>query len=161
MTKTSRPKVRLEHLYEFPGHLIRRAHQISGAMFDRHLGEFELTAVQYMAMVAIGSNPATDATRLSDMIVFDRATIGGVIDRLETKGLVVRTPSTTDRRTKGLSLSEQGRALLDKVEGRVVKVQDDILKPLSTTERRQLITLLKKLVSLHTEGELAQRDGTN
>jgi len=161
MTKTSRSKLRLEHLYDFPGHLIRRAHQVSGATFDRHLSEFELTAVQYMAMMAIGSNPATDATRLSDMIFFDRATIGGVIDRLESKGLVVRTPSLTDRRTKGLSLSEQGRALLDKVESRVVKVQDDLLKPLSVTERRQLIALLKKLVSLHTEGELAHRDGTN
>jgi len=160
MIKGPRSKLKLEHLYEFPGHLIRRAHQISGAMFDRHLGEFDLTAVQYMAMVAIGSNPAVDATRLSDMIVFDRATIGGVIDRLESKGLVARTPSVTDRRSKGLSLSEKGYELLDKVESRVVKVQEDILKPLPATERRQLVALLKKLVGLHAEGEVTQRSGT-
>lgn len=161
MTKTPRSKVRLEHLYEFPGHLIRRAHQISGATFDRHLGEFELTAVQYMAMMAINSHPGTDATRLSDMIVFDRATIGGVIDRLESKGFVTRTPSMTDRRTKGLSLSDEGRALLDRVESRVLKVQEDLLAPLPAGERRQLIALLKRLVHLHSEGELAQRSGTS
>lgn len=152
--------MRLERLYRVPGHLIRRAHQISGALFDQSLGEYDLTPVQYMAMVAIGSRPMIDATRVSDVIFFDRATIGGVIDRLEAKGLVVRTPSATDRRTKGLSLSARGHALLDEVEDKVLKVQEQMLEPLSATERRQLITLLTKLVSLHTEEDAAQRSET-
>lgn len=151
MSKTTRPKIKLERLYEFPGHLIRRAHQISGATFDQHLSEYDLTPVQYMAMVAIGSRPDIDATRVSDVIFFDRATIGGVIDRLESKGYVVRTPSATDRRTKGLSLSPKGRALLEEVESRVLKVQEEMLEPLSATERRQLIALLSKFVNLHTQ----------
>ena len=55
-------------MHEMPGHLIRRAHQISGAIFAAHLAGFDLTSVQYAAMEAIAAQPGIDATRLSDLI---------------------------------------------------------------------------------------------
>ena len=136
----------IRSMYEMPGHLIRRAHQISGAIFTARLAGFDITSVQYAAMVAIASQPGIDATRLSDLIAFDRATLGGVLDRLEAKGLIARQPSRQDRRIKTIALTSDGNALLDTVEGLVLAAQAEMLQPLSETERGQFIALLKKFV---------------
>ena len=50
-------------LYGMPGHLIRRAQQVSTALFAEECGEFGLTSVQYAALAAIHENPDVDATR--------------------------------------------------------------------------------------------------
>ena len=136
----------IRSMYEMPGHLIRRAHQISGAIFTARLAGFDITSVQYAAMVAIASQPGIDATRLSDLIAFDRATLGGVLDRLEAKGLIARQPSRQDRRIKTIALTSDGNALLDSVEGLVLAAQAEMLQSLSETERAQFIALLKKFV---------------
>jgi DNA-binding MarR family transcriptional regulator len=136
----------IEAMHEMPGHLIRRAHQISGAVFTVHLAGFELTSVQYAAMEAIASQPGIDATRLSELIAFDKATLGGVLDRLEAKGLIVRRPSRQDRRMKSISLTEPGGRLLKKVGPHVVAAQVEMMQPLSEAEQGQFIALLKKFV---------------
>jgi DNA-binding MarR family transcriptional regulator len=133
-------------MHEMPGHLIRRAHQISGAVFAAHLAGFDVTSVQYAAMAAIASQPGIDATRLSELIAFDKATLGGVLDRLEAKGLIARLPSRQDRRVKSLTLTEAGGALLESVGARVVAAQAEMMQPLSEAEQAQFIALLKKFV---------------
>ena len=47
---------------------------------------FVLTSVQFAALDAIAQQPAIDQATLAATISFDRATIGGVIERLESKG---------------------------------------------------------------------------
>ena len=85
MTTAVGRKVR-ESFSRLPGHLIRRAHQISTAYFLEACGG-DLTAVQYAALVTIGAPPGIDATRLSEIIYFDRSTIGDVLDRMVFLGL--------------------------------------------------------------------------
>ena len=133
-------------MYEMPGHLIRRAHQISGAIFTARLTGFDITSVQYAAMVAIASQPGIDATRLSDLIAFDRATLGGVLDRLEAKGLIASQPSRQDRRVKTITLTVDGSALLETVKDRVLAAQAEMMHSLSEAEQAQFIALLKKFV---------------
>jgi DNA-binding MarR family transcriptional regulator len=137
----------VDAMYEMPGHLIRRAHQISGAVFATHLAGFDVTSVQYAAMAAIASQPGIDATRLSDLIAFDKATLGGVLDRLEAKSIIARQPSRQDRRIKSVTLTETGAALLEHINDRVVAAQAAMMQSLSEAEQAQFITLLKKFVS--------------
>jgi DNA-binding MarR family transcriptional regulator len=99
-------------LYTKPGHLIRRAQQIASALFAEECAGFDLTPVQYAALVAINANPEVDATRLSTLIAFDRSTIGDVLERSEAKGWVLRSPSPCDRRVKLLRLSPEGEEVL-------------------------------------------------
>ena len=91
-TAARRQKVR-ESFSRLPGHLIRRVHQLSTAYFAEECGG-DLTAVQYAALVAIGAHPGIDATRLSEIIYFDRS-IGDVLDRMETKGWILRESTPT------------------------------------------------------------------
>ena len=90
----------LEDLHRQPGHLIRRAQQIAVAIFIEECAAFDLTPVQYAAMVAIQENEGIDATRLSAQIAFDRSTLGNVLERLEARGFVERYSSPDDKRVK-------------------------------------------------------------
>ena len=96
------------------GHLIRRLHQQSTQVFQARMqaAGFDLTSVQFAALDAIAEQPDIDQASLAVAISFDRATIGGVIDRLEQKGLVQRVVSAQDRRARQLSLTPDGEQLL-------------------------------------------------
>ncbi|MFQ8433109.1 MarR family winged helix-turn-helix transcriptional regulator [Amaricoccus sp. W119] len=133
-------------LYEMPGHLIRRLHQISTALFGARMAEAEidLTSVQFATLVAVRENPGIDQATLAGLIAYDRVTIGGVIDRLVAKGLVGREVSPRDRRARVLELSDAGQTLLDRAMPVAVTVQGDILEGLSAEERDDFVTLLRK-----------------
>jgi DNA-binding MarR family transcriptional regulator len=128
-----------------PGYLIRRAQQISSALFARETAGFDLTSVQYAALSAIARNPGVDATRLSALISFDRSTLGDVLERMEAKGWILRRPTQADKRIKLLSLSPAGKALLEAVQPAVQRVQERLLAPFADSERRAVIDILTRL----------------
>jgi DNA-binding MarR family transcriptional regulator len=141
----------MDSLYDMPGHLIRRAQQISTALFAEECAAFDLTSVQYAALVAIGTHPDVDATRLSQLIAFDRSTLGSVLERLEAKGWVLRSGSPSDRRVKLLRLTAHGESLLRQVEPAVRRVQQRLLEPLSAVDRTALLRLLRQLAVEHND----------
>ena len=147
----------LSDLYRKPGHLIRRAQQIAVALFMEECAAFDMTPVQYAALVAIREYPGIDATRLAGQIAFDRPTIGGVLERLEAKGLILRKATPHDKRLKLLHLTDEGMRLLTASETAVDTAQDRILEKLTVPERRQLVALLTKLVDLNNAVTRAPR----
>ena len=141
--------MQLKDLHSKPGHLIRRAQQIAVAIFMQECAAYDLTPVQYAAMVAINENAGIDATRLSAQIAFDRSTLGNVLERLEARGFVVRYPSPDDKRIKLLKLSAEGRAVVRRAEASVRRAQERILAPLNAKDRRLLLDLLARLVEFN------------
>ncbi|MDO5691025.1 MAG: MarR family transcriptional regulator [Pseudomonadota bacterium] len=132
-----------------PGHLIRRAHQISVAVFTDEVGTHGVTPVQFAILHALMAESGIDQITLAQRVAFDAATIGSVIGRLEQRGWLSRQENPADRRCKLVSLTEQGaRAALD-LKPVVELVQQRILEPLSDQEQAQLVALLEKLVTHH------------
>jgi MarR family transcriptional regulator, temperature-dependent positive regulator of motility len=129
-----------------PGHLVRRLHQASQAIFDAEAAAagIDLTSVQFAALTMIAANPGIDQARLAAAIAFDRATTGGVIDRLEAKGLVRREIVKSDRRARRLHLEAAGETTLQAATPVVRHVQTLILKNLSDKEQATLLRLLSK-----------------
>ncbi len=104
--------ITMDAVYAAPGYLFRRMQQIAVALFVEECRAFDLTPVQYAALIAIHTHPGIDATRLSAVIAFDRSTLGSVIERLEAKKLIDRKPSDEDKRVKLLYLTKAGAAIL-------------------------------------------------
>lgn len=129
-----------------PGHLARRLQQLAVALFSEEVAELNLTPVQYSALHAVCKQPGVDQKSLAQAISYDAATLGGVIDRLETRGLVVRTMSPQDRRVRLVSPTDAGKQMLEAVIPRVQTTQDRLLEPLSATERQELIRLMLVLI---------------
>jgi DNA-binding MarR family transcriptional regulator len=143
--------ITMDDVYTKPGYLFRRMQQIAVSIFMEECRDFDLTPVQYAALVAIRTHPGLDATRLSLVIAFDRSTLGSVIERLEAKRYIERRPGATDRRVKLLHLTPAGKALLQKIREAVDRAQDRMLAPLKAVERKALMELLGRLVDLNNE----------
>lgn len=132
-----------------PGHLIRRAHQISVAVFNTHLAAADVTPVQFAILNALMDSPGVDQTTLATRVAFDPATSGSVIGRLESKGWVARRSDDVDRRRKLLVLTPEGQHALTGMLTAVEAVQAGILSPLTGPEQLQFMHLLSLLVSRH------------
>jgi DNA-binding MarR family transcriptional regulator len=141
----------MDAVYTKPGYLFRRMQQIAVAIFVEECKAYDLTPVQYAALVAIRTHPGIDATRLSAVIAFDRSTLGNVIERLEAKQFIERKPSREDRRVKLLYLTEAGVTLLRDIMPSVDRAQARMLLPLKPADRKTLMALLTQLVDLNNE----------
>ena len=93
----------------------------------------------------IGEEGEVSQNRLGRLAAMDVATIKGVADRLRQKGLVVARPDPDDKRRMLLSLSEDGRALLDGMIAKARVITEETLAPLAPRERAVLLRLLRKL----------------
>ena len=145
------PPLTMDAVYTKPGYLFRRMQQIAVAIFVEECRAYDLTPVQYAALVAIRTHPGIDATRLSAVIAFDRSTLGNVIERLEAKQLIERKLSRQDKRVKLLYLTKTGAALLRDIMPSVDRAQARMLQPLKPADRRTLMALLTQLVDLNNE----------
>ena len=143
--------ITMDAVYAAPGYLFRRMQQIAVSIFVEECRAFDLTPVQYAALVAIHTHPGIDATRLSAVIAFDRSTLGNVIERLESKQLIDRKPSHEDKRVKLLYLSKSGAAVLSEIMPSVEHAQLRMLQPLKPADRKTLLALLTQLVDLNNE----------
>ncbi len=140
-----------EDFHSMPGHLIRRAHQISVAIFAEECADHNATPVQYACLSEIARQPGVDATRLASAVAFDRSTLGNVLERLEAKGWVDRRPSPEDRRVKLLYITQAGENLLEAIEPAVVATQKRLLKPLSAADRKLFMRLISEMVDGNNE----------
>ncbi|WP_420569356.1 MarR family winged helix-turn-helix transcriptional regulator [Thalassovita sp.] len=133
--------------HEMPGHLIRRAHQASTALFHEHMSRegIDITPFQFAAMSAIKLNPGVDQATVAAWVACDRATMGGVVDRLVEKKFVERTVSPKDRRARVLTLTDSGAEVLSHIEKVAARVQDEITHGLNAEERETLVHLLHKV----------------
>jgi len=145
-------------LDELPGHYIRRLQQIAVGIFMEETGTFGLTPVQYSALSAVLRHPGMDQRTLAGMIGFDTSTIGGVIDRLEARGLMQRNASPQDRRVRLLTVTASGADMLQQIDPAVLKTQEIILRPLGDEDQRQFLRLLKTLVEANNEASRAPSD---
>ena len=81
-------------------------------------------------------------------------TSGGVtlrLDRLEADGWVRRVRSSDDRRVVYAELTEKGLAAIDAVFDAHIRAEQELLRELSSTERRQLNDLLRRLLRSFSE----------
>ena len=143
--------VTMDAVYAKPGYLFRRMQQIAVAIFVEECKAYDLTPVQYAALVAIRTHPGIDATRLSAVIAFDRSTLGSVIERLQAKSYIERKPAREDKRVKLLHLTRKGSALLRDIMPSVDRAQARMLQPLKQADRKALLSLLTQLVDLNNE----------
>jgi DNA-binding MarR family transcriptional regulator len=141
-----------------PGYYIRRLHQISVAIFLQETEAFGVTPVQFAALQTVGSQPNIDQRTLARTVGLDTSTIAGVIDRLESRGLLVRSASPEDRRVRQLTLTDAAIQLLADIAPAMLKAQKLILNPLSEEEQAEFTRMLRQLVTKNNDLSRAPSD---
>lgn len=145
-------------LDELPGHHIRRLQQIAVAIFLQETEATGITPVQYAALQTVANAPGIDQRTLARTIGFDTSTIAGVIDRLQSRGLMQRNTSPADRRVRQLTLTDDGRRLLAETLPGMQRAQARMLAPLPAGDRAEFMRMLRTLVQANNELSRAPSD---
>jgi len=104
----------------------------------------ELSPGRVGILLLLEANPGVTQGRLAQAVSLDRSTMVGVVDMLESRGLIERRRGH-DRRTNGLWLTAEGRALVARLKRRIQAHERRVSARLSAQERAQLLSLLEKL----------------
>ena len=135
----------LAHLYQRPGFLLRRAHQISVAIFEKECAEVELTPAQYGVLNVLANSHGIDQSALSRALGLDRVTVLRVAKGLESRGLISRTVAQEDGRRLALALTDSGEAVFRSAQAPVKNAFKRLTSALDAQELENLNRLLNKL----------------
>ncbi|WP_405953523.1 MarR family winged helix-turn-helix transcriptional regulator [Streptomyces phaeochromogenes] len=127
-----------------PGHLVRVAQQRHTQFWTAAVGE-RPTSPQYGVLYRLAREPGIDQTTLADRIALAKAPTGEIVKRLVARGEVLRDVDPGDARRRLLTLSPQGRQVLRDVTPAVLRVQEELTAELTADERRELLTLLRRI----------------
>jgi DNA-binding MarR family transcriptional regulator len=148
MTLSPVPAIaQLAQLYARPGFLLRRAHQISAAVFEDECRSVGLTPAQFGVMSVLQAKPGLDQSSLARALGFDKVTVLRVLRGLEARGLIIRTPAAISRRSLAIALSDTGQVLLLQAQEPVERAYQRLMAPLNDEQRVLLMTLLQTLTA--------------
>lgn len=80
-------------------------------MLERRAAAHDLSITQTRLLGVLRDRTPT-MNELARLLVLDKSSVTGLVDRAERRGLVTRVPSATDRRAVLVSLTDGGRALI-------------------------------------------------
>jgi DNA-binding MarR family transcriptional regulator len=135
----------LSRLYARPGFLLRRAHQISAAVFEDACRGLGITPAQFGILTVLQAHPGMGQSNLARALGFDKVTVLRVLRGLEARGLVTRAPSQDSRRNICVQLTADGDALLRQAQKPAEQAYRRLMAPLDRQQQDQLIELLQLL----------------
>ena len=143
----SRNALKRNLLWERPGFLVRRLHQIHSAMFFEACRKFGVTPLQYSLLSILRDQPGLDQSGLGWELGIDRSNAFDVVQRLKRAGLITLRADDHDRRRKITALTSAGSALLARLDPVALRAHDNLLVSLSPRERKLLMTMLQKVLA--------------
>ncbi len=138
-------------IWDRPGYLVRRLHQIHVAMFLENVANGEMTPIQYGLLSILATRPNIDQFTIGEELGLDRANVAGILQRLESRKLISRVVDAENRRRKICLATPKGLALVKRYDQQMQDCQKRLLSPLSPTEREVFMTLLSRLVEANNE----------
>ena len=141
-----------------PGFMMRRLQQVSTALYIRSLKEFDLTPLQYTILNIVNSAKSIDQISIARISILDTSTVRDIIERLEAKQLILRTVGEVDRRTRKVTITKAGVAVLEAARPSVEEARTKLLEPLTARECETLMSIVEKVVSAHEATLNFERD---
>ncbi|MBU6373062.1 MAG: MarR family transcriptional regulator [Alphaproteobacteria bacterium] len=123
-------------------HLLHRAQQFAADRFTAELGRTDLTLRQFALLAAVGEQAGQTQTDLVRATGIDRSTLADMIGRMEDRGLVVRDKAEADRRAKSVTLTAQGRSVLNSAAPSAVAADRALMAALPASKQGGLVSAL-------------------
>lgn len=136
-------------LRSLPSWLINKLAQTAQQVVTVRLAAADTHRHHYSMLSTLDEfGPASQAT-LGRRCGLDRSDVAAAVAHLAERQLVVRGPDQLDRRRNTVRITPAGLQHLVALDRLLSTAQDELLGPLSESERRQLVELLTRLVDHH------------
>jgi DNA-binding MarR family transcriptional regulator len=129
---------------EYAGQLFFRLWRVSHTRTAEALDSLGLTTAHFALLNVLGTHEGAIQQELGAAMGIDPSTMVSLIDQLEAEGLAKRRPRPTDRRAREVVITPKGRRVLEQARQLAIQVEDDVLRGLSSAERRQVLALLRR-----------------
>jgi DNA-binding MarR family transcriptional regulator len=99
----------------------------------------------YVVLATLARGPASTQSELAAASGRDKTRLIPILDRLEARGLLRRTPDPADRRNRVVALTDDGRALLGSCRAAIREMEAEFLADLEPGERATFVAVLERL----------------
>jgi DNA-binding MarR family transcriptional regulator len=127
------------------GFLIHDVSRLRRKVFDQLMKPHGVTRAQWWVLAHLSRRNGIVQTQLADVLDVGKASLGGIVERLEAGGWVERHGDPADKRAKRIYLAPNAYHLLNKMAAVESVFNEPVLKALSAADRRNLIRLLTTL----------------
>jgi DNA-binding MarR family transcriptional regulator len=132
---------------EYAGQLFFRLWRASHTRTAESLNSIGLTPALFGLLNVLGARKGSIQQQLSSDMGIDPSAMVRLIDELENAGLAERRHRPQDRRAWEVAITPKGRRTLERARQLAADVEDYVLGELSTSERLQLLTLLRRALA--------------
>jgi DNA-binding MarR family transcriptional regulator len=122
-----------------------RAIDLHSKKLNRDAG---LTAPQLIILRCIEAEPGISPKQVAIQVNLSQGTITTILDRLQSRELIIRKRSELDRRSWQLNITRKGKTLLDQAP---TPLQQDFIErfnALQTWEQQQILTSVQRIASM-------------
>ncbi len=127
------------------GFLIHDVSRLRRIVVDRALKPLGMTRSQWWMLAFLSRRDGMKQGALAADLDLTKVAVGGLIDRMESAGLVERRSDQRDARAKRIFLIGKGKSLVNRIRSQVEAVETEIL---STVTEEQLDVAAEALVSI-------------
>ncbi|MFH8252969.1 MarR family winged helix-turn-helix transcriptional regulator [Microbacterium sp. B2969] len=125
--------------------LLARANAIALAAGNAALAQHGLKVRSYSVLVLASGDARPSQRELAEFLQLDPSQVVSLVDGLESRGLVERTPDPSDRRANVVVATDAGRALAAVAGESAQAAEQRVHARLTSDERETLATLLRSL----------------
>lgn len=127
--------------------LVGRASLQAQRLVQERFADHELRKQHYGVLASLSDQGPASQGPLADRLYLDRSDLVTVLDELEARGFVVRTPDPHDRRRKIVEITPSGEGTLQRLDELIFSADGELLADLDDTERAVLVALLKRILA--------------
>lgn len=129
------------------GFLIHDVARLMRVAHDRRMKPLGLTRSQWWVLNNLFFHQGINQTNLAKILDIERATLGRLLDRLESKDWIYRRPDPDDRRVNRVFLSESAAPTMQTMRREAKLTLEESLSCLSGEEQAQLFDMLNRMKS--------------
>lgn len=133
------------YLQTLMGYNARRAALSIIELFLERLAPYGLKPVDFSVMSTICHNPGVTSRQLCATLNLLPPNLVGLIQSLESRGLIERKPHPHDGRAVGLHATPKGQALMEQAEQTATELEIEKTAKLTPAQRKTLLALLQKI----------------
>ncbi len=125
--------------------LLAKAYQKAHADFKKRLHSYGLTPIQHLVLEALWDEDGLSAGDIGKRLIFDGATLSGVLDRLSAGGWIIKQSDADDKRRSRVFLTAKSSDLEPELSAVRNATNEDLMSRFSLEEKVLLKRLLRDL----------------
>lgn len=124
------------------GFILNDVARLMRNIFDRRVKALGLTRSQWWVLNHLFRNNGATQSELADILEIEKATLGRLLDRMETKGWIRREEHATDRRAKRVFLTDEVEPAVKAMRAAAADLRRDALADFENGDRERFVDML-------------------